>query len=197
MNTLIRTLLATAAAFAPVGVATATATTEPPDSAGDQATAAPQPPIEITACLPSNSQFRAGTDDVITIPDPGGDITLERRRGFTWRGRITASDPRLEGTHYYSFDADVYTLADGGPGPDFFAEGHRIENDEGAWQGSAVGFTFSPDHEGDAGPVVLIGEGAYEGLTAVLITYSASGCFLGFEGLIMEVPAPPVPYTGE
>jgi hypothetical protein len=44
--------------------------------------------------------------------------------------------------------------------------------------------------------VVLIGEGAYGGLTAVLFGIEGS-CFFDFRGLIMEFPDPPVPATIE
>ena len=45
----------------------------------------------------------------------------------------------------------------------------RIENHEGAWEGSysTVGF---PDGTYDDGPTPLVGEGAYEGLVAVWAT---------------------------
>jgi hypothetical protein len=170
------------------GSATTTASTEPavPPSTEPIADPVPPLPVEFTACVPTNSTFRTGVDEVITIPSPDGDVTLERRRGFTWRGAITSSDPRFAGTHFYSFDADDYTLPGGGEGPSIFAEGHRIETDEGAWQGSSYG-----------GNIVLVGEGAYEGLTAIVSTESGGGCFYDFSGYVMEVPAPPVPYTGE
>lgn len=152
-------------------------------------------PGEFTACLPQNSPLRSGTDEQIVVSHPDGDMTIERRRGFTWAGTITATDPRFSGTHYYSWDGDGYTLASGGEGPSAFAEGHRIENAEGAWQGAATGATL-PGGTTAASPVVLTGEGAYEGLTAVLFGIEDS-CFIGFRGIVMEFPDPPVPSTTE
>jgi hypothetical protein len=43
----------------------------------------------------------------------------------------------------------------------------RIENDEGAWQGSAV-CLLQPDGTIYEAPLVMTGEGAYEGLTAIV-----------------------------
>lgn len=151
-------------------------------------------PGEFTACVAHNSPLRSGTDEQVVVPHPDGDMTVERRRGFTWAGTITATDPRFSGTHYYSFDADGYTLASGAEGPFAYAEGHRIENAEGAWQGAATGATL-PDGTTAASPVVLIGEGGYEGLTAVL--FRTEACFIGLRGLVMEFPDPPVPATTE
>jgi hypothetical protein len=126
------------------------------------------------------------------VPGPDGDTVIERRRGYTWRGAITASDERLSGTHYYSWDADTYTMPDGTEGPTAWSEGHRIENDAGAWQGSATAVSSPGD---PPQPAVLVGEGAYAGLGAILGP-GAGGCFFDFAGVIMEIPAPPVPYTG-
>ena len=120
-------------------------------------------------------------------------MTVERQRGYTWSGTHTATDPRFSGTHYYAWDADTYTLASGDEGPLVDATGLRIENAEGAWQGEARGATL-PDGTIANGPVVLTGEGAYEGLTAVLL-WEEDPCFINFRGIVIEVPDPPVPAT--
>ena len=165
----------------------------PRPSATESGDSAVVVPGEFTACVPHNSPLRSGTDEQVVVPHPDGDMTVERRRGFTWAGTITATDPRFSGTHYYSFDADGYTLASGAEGPLAYAEGHRIENAEGAWQGAATGATL-PDGTTAASPVVLTGEGAYEGLAAVLFGIENS-CYVGLRGLVMEFPEPPVPAT--
>lgn len=167
--------------------------TSPRPSATESGDSAVIVPGEFTACVPHNSPLRSGTDEQVVVPHPDGDMTVERRRGFTWAGTITATDPRFSGTHYYSFDADGYTLASGAEGPLAYAEGHRIENAEGAWQGAATGATL-PDGTTAASPVVLTGEGAYEGLAAVLFGIENS-CYVGLRGLVMEFPEPPVPAT--
>jgi hypothetical protein len=154
------------------------------------------PPVEFTACVPQNSAIRDGTEEQIVLPHSDGDVSVDRLRGFTWQGTITATDPRLSGTHFYSWDADSYTLPGGGTGPMAFANGHRIENSEGAWQGSSVGFA-DVDGTSVGGVAVLIGEEAYEGLTAIIADDEEGTCFLSFKGFIMAVPTPPVPYSGD
>jgi len=151
------------------------------------------PPVEFTACVPSNAPLHTGTDEQVALSSPDGDVTVDVRRGFTWRGTITATDDRLSGTHYYSWDADAYTLPGGGT-PTSWAEGHRIENDEGAWQGSSVGFTDA-DGVSVGGAAVLIGEGAYEGLTAIIVTSIDGDCFINVRGVVISVPATRAPDT--
>lgn len=173
---------------------------ETPPATEPAATAAALLPGEFTACVPMNSQLKAGTTETEVTSGPDGDVTIERTRGFTWKGTITATDPRFAGTHYYSWDANGYTPGSGDPGaPGIvgqagWAEGHRIQNDEGAWQGWTVGVTL-PDGTQVASPAVLTGEGAYEGLSAVLLVDDA-GCFFAYRGFVMEIPDPPVPFTG-
>jgi hypothetical protein len=176
----------------------------PPSTAGPTgtppaATATPVPaallPGEFTACAPLNNEFKAGTTDRDVVSSADGDVTIKRTRGYTWRGEITATDPRFSGTHYYSWDGSEYTLASGDALQSTWAEGHRIENAEGAWHGSAVGLSL-PDGTKWPGPAVLTGEGAYEGITAALLAVEGS-CFFDFRGIVTEIPDPPVPYTGE
>jgi hypothetical protein len=170
-----------------------------PQATTPQASDAALLPGEFTACVPQNGPFKTGTrvDDVVSTAD--GDVTIERTRGYTWRGTINATDARLSGTHYYSWDGNGYSPGAADPGAASveglasWAEGHRIENDEGAWHGSTVGVTL-PDGTEEASPAVLIGEGAYAGLTAVLLVADGP-CFFDFRGLVMEVPDPPVPFT--
>jgi hypothetical protein len=143
---------------------------------------------QFTACVPTNSQIKGGTDE----SGASGDATIERKRGFTWSGPITATDPRLSGTHYYSWDANTVSL----PSSDSYvtwAEGHRIQNDQGAWRGTAIG-AILPD-ENRSGVIMLSGEGAYSGLTAIMFNVDGT-CFFNFEGIVSEVPDPPEPYTG-
>jgi hypothetical protein len=184
---------APAPSSAPLASSTSVSSSQPSASASGDASVIL--PGEFTACLPHNSQLRSGTDEQLVVPHPDGDMTVERRRGYTWAGTITATDPRFSGTHFYSWDGDSYTLTSGAEGPTAYAEGHRIENAEGAWQGSANGATL-PDGTSADSPVVLTGEGAYEGLTAVLFSVEGS-CFADYRGLVMEFPDPPTPSTTE
>jgi hypothetical protein len=169
-------------------------TSPQPSATASEGASAPVPG-EFTVCVPHNSPLRSGTDEQFVVPHPDGDMTVERQRGYTWAGTITATDPRFSGTHYYSWDGDTYTLASGDDGPQVAADGLRIENDEGAWQGSGTSATL-PDGTSAYSPLVLTGEGAFEGLTAILVGIEDS-CFFDFRGIVMEFPDPPVPATSE
>jgi hypothetical protein len=150
-------------------------------------------PGEFTVCVPGNSPLRAGTDEQLLVPHPEGDMTVERTRGYTWAGTHSATDDRFSGTHYYSWDGDVYTLASGDDGARVSAESLRIENEDGAWQGSGASADL-PDGTSGSSPLVMTGEGTYEGLTAVLLWVDGP-CFLDLRGIVTEFPDPPVPAT--
>lgn len=183
----------TPSAAASSGIPVPTDTSPPsPTGSGDVPVVVPG---EFTICIPINSPLRIGTDEQVVVPHPDGDVTIERQRGYTWSGTQTATDARFSGTHYYSWNADMYTLASEDEGPLVYAEGLRIENAEGAWQGEANGATL-PDGTSANGPVALTGEGAYEGLTVVLL-WVDDPCFINFRGVVMEFPDPPVPATSE
>ena len=76
-----------------------------------------------------------------------------------------------------------------------WSEGHRIENNEGAWHGSSSGLTM-PGGTIVNSVVVLTGEGAYEGLMAVLFG-SQERCFFAYRRVVTDIPDPPVPFTGD
>jgi hypothetical protein len=154
------------------------------------------PPVEFTACIDPGPVVHEGTDEQIIVPLADGDMTIDQSRGFTYRQSLTeVSDPRLEGTLYQASDSDVYTLPGNEAGPEVLTFTDRIENDEGAWQGSVTVLTF-PDRSASVA-FAMVGEGAFEGLTAMLVfedfwrSCAVSGYI--FEG---SVPAPPVPQTG-
>ena len=189
------------AAEATTSAAAASSTVPDPASTSPRpsATASADPvavvPGEFTICIPHNSPLRIGTDEQVVVPHPEGDMTIERQRGYTWSGTHTATDPRFSGTHYYSWDADTYTLASGDEGPLVYGEGLRIENADGAWQGEATGATI-PDGTMANGPLLLTGEGDYDGVTAFLVGIEDS-CFINWRGIVMGIPDPPVPATSE
>jgi hypothetical protein len=176
----------------PAATTTGTSSSPNASASGDVAVAVPG---EFTVCIPINKPLRVGTDEQVVLAHPDGDMTIQRQRGYTWSGTHTATDPRFSGTHYYSWDADTYTLASGDDGPLAYAEGLRIENDDGAWQGEATGTTL-PDGGSWTGPLVMTGEGDYEGFTAVLL-WTEDACFLDLRGLVIEFPDPPVPATSD
>jgi hypothetical protein len=177
-----------ALAIAPTASPTSTPIASPAPSPTPPTDASPLVEGQFTACEPGNTQIKEGTERSAA----SGDVTIERKRGFTWSGAITATDPRFSGTHYYSYDANFYTLPSGQEYTTW-AEGHVIQNEEGAWRGASIGAVL-PD-ESPSGVARLTGEGGYAGLTALLFIVDGD-CVYNFEGIVAEVPDPPEPYTG-
>jgi hypothetical protein len=161
---------------------------------------APQPPVEFTACVRPGPRVTEGTEEPTFVSLPDGEMTIVQTRGFTWQLDVTdVSDPRLAGTWYTSWDNDSYTGAGVEPGTTFATFTFRVENPDGAWQGSAM--TIGDPQTTGAAPfvIVMIGEGAYESLTAVMAEEpSVDSACPNARGYIIEgsVPAPPVPNTG-
>jgi hypothetical protein len=181
-----------------------------PTTTAAQPTTVAQPPAEFTACIRPGPEVHSGTTEEVVVPLSDGEMTIQQTRGFTYRQSLTeVSDPRLEGTLYQAFDSDEYTVRGNEPDPstgDLFTDSvpmvatftNRIENEEGAWQGSVVMLVFPDDTE--SVQMVMVGEGAYEGMTAIVAfdPFSFEGsCTV--KGYIIEgsVPAPPVPQTGQ
>jgi hypothetical protein len=93
--------------------------------------------------------------------------------GECWApGILAPSDPRMAGTleycgseHVYGTDREADTVV--------LTETYRITNEEGAWQGSSYGAWWDDPGSGDrmevgGDPLILVGEGAYDGLYAAL-----------------------------
>ena len=141
----------------------------------------PEPPVEFSGHIECGPEVRSGTSDMAPA----------------WQQPATMSDPRLEGTYYYSEAADPIVAAL--PGIMVAAGTLRIENDEGAWQGSMV-YAYLSDGTGTTGSTVLVGEGAYEGLSAIWEErFLFPECAADVRGLLIEggVPAAPEPFIGE
>ena len=134
------------------------------------------------------------------MPGPDGELTVERTAWVHVERRDRGHRSALRGAHCYSWDANGYTEGAANPyvavmeGLATWAEGHRIENAEGAWTGSTLGITL-PDGTQKASPALLTGEGAYAGLTAILMVADGD-CFFDYRGIVIEVPDSPVPYAG-
>jgi hypothetical protein len=172
-----------------------------------QPAAVTQAPAEFTACIEGGPDIHRGTEETVVVPVTDGEMTISQSRGFTFRQSISGSDPRLDGTLYQAWDQDEYGLPggdstsgifDGRPtGVSIVVFTNRIENDDGAWQGS-VAMLNSPDGTTYVGPMVMTGEDAYEGLTAIVGWVDFwNRCEV--TGYIIEggIPAPPVPQTGQ
>ena len=169
---------------------------------------APQPPVEVTACFGPGPAVHRGTREEVVVPVTDGDMTIMQSRDFTYRESLTSvSDPRLEGTLYQAVNQDDYTLPGDEPSAGISASRqtglaigaftNRIENDEGAWEGSAVQLD-SPDGTTYVAPLVMTGEGAYEGLTAIVGFVDIwNDCAVTGYIINGSVPAPPTPQTGQ
>jgi hypothetical protein len=206
MNTTVRASLAAAAVYAAVGSVPAGASTEPPGTPASQLPTGV--PVPATLCLGSISPIDTAEEPLGSIEE----FELIRGREAT-RGAVSSSDPRLEGTFFRTNAGEAYFF--GEIGSDNFADVHaetsRIENDEGAWQGSQIEFNMInfdvPDVTGPPltreleGPYVMSGEGAYEGLTAVFVENvgNAGPCEVNYTGMIIsgDYPEPPALVTGE
>jgi hypothetical protein len=93
------------------------------------------------------------------------------------------SDPRLQGDYYVWNNYDSYV-----DGPEIWATAFSIVTADGAWRGIPDVFL------GDAasGQQILIGEGAYEGLTAIAAA-TLDGSVWDWHGWIIADDLPPLP----
>ena len=117
----------------------------------------PTLPAAFTGRIVFGDQVRSGTVETV-------DGRTESRGGAWAPLIVTMSDARLDGDVTISFDDDAYTLPDGstyGLGSGTW----RIENRDGAWQGSYT--IVSTDEYGSVVTTTLAGEGAYAGMNAV------------------------------
>jgi len=151
----------------------------------------PQPPAEFSGqvvCGPPVLPDGGGSETTVDIGDEG--LVLTRYRGGTWHQHIDVTDPRLEGDIYQRWESDGYAVPDGETGPTVAAMTWRIENDEGAWQGGQMELVLSDGTQLQS-LTTLTGEGAYEGLTALMgVVGFEDGCTADIRGVIVEgVPA--------
>ncbi len=115
--------------------------------------------------------------------------TLSADRGSYCRPQVDEafSDPRLEGDYYVWQNNDVHA-----GGPEIYATAFSIVNDEGAWRG--VPDIVLPEESSST--QVLVGEGAYEDLTAIA-TVDLDGSVWSWQGWIIEGGLPPLPAEPE
>lgn len=113
-----------------------------------------------------------------------GPPTLIRGIGFT--RTVDWSDPRLPTAMTTIVNVDEHPLGSGMAAT--WAQAHRLDGPDGAWVGVDRGAVF-PD--GEVGLLFLTGEGAYEGLGAVL-RGSPAGDEVMYEGYIYDTGLPPV-----
>jgi hypothetical protein len=120
-----------------------------------------------------------GSDGELALVDG----VWQSRGGCSFPTLKDVSDPRLGGRMTYCWD---YNGVDGN---EIGTASYRIENDDGAWQGSSVWYRPG-GYFGELGAVVLVGEDAYEGLYAWLDASSKEELR---SGVIFNVPPPEAP----
>jgi hypothetical protein len=175
---------------------------QPFDQQGGAAPGAAAPDVELTRPVEFTGSIVCGPDartGMADIPLSGGDTSVTHSRGWAWQPSATMSEPRLEGTYYYAYDSDEYRTEGLTSIPSVGSGTWRIENDEGAWQGSHPNIGFA-DGTYSKATTILIGEGAYEGLTAIWEgQHDGPACTWDIRGLIIEgnVPAAPEPFRAE
>jgi hypothetical protein len=96
----------------------------------------------------------------------------------------------LQGDFTQSIPQDAYPGSDGPESFVLATQTIRIQNADGAWQGSASNFIVADELSGTT--VVLVGEGAYQGLYAALDMTGATDS-RGIRGVIFPAPPPPIP----
>ncbi|MGD8485309.1 MAG: hypothetical protein PVH07_01605, partial [Chloroflexota bacterium] len=126
-----------------------------------------------------------------------GSLVRRETRGSVMRPLVDEiSDPRLEGTWtiYVNTDEYIKVLMDSKPYPGLSAITVRIEDDEGAWQGAGVEPHLPGLPQPEWATLVLLGEGAYDGLVAVLVNhYVDDPCGWEVRGYIVSGGLPPMP----
>ena len=122
-------------------------------------------------------------DSTAEITYAPGDVT--HATGATYIETNEWSDPRLPAEKRLILDFTTYP--DDGGRLMVARTSIRLDGPDGAWVGTGVGLAY-PDGTSE-GQDVLVGEGAYEGLTAVL----HCGTDLVCDGYIFEGPMPTQP----
>jgi hypothetical protein len=139
-------------------------------------------PIEFTAQYAWGPQVGFGTEAMV-------DGHWEVRGNVFAPSVVSVSDDRLGGSIRMTNDIDMYQI----PGTDttdaIWLRTWRIENDGGAWEGSALGVTFQDDSR-TSYTMILRGEGGYAGLLAP-VEVSHGPEVWNLHGFIVQADGPP------
>ena len=160
------------------------------------------PPAAFEGFLGCEYETRADGTRRPVLVDLEGETDLIRRetRGHIQQATLRdVTDPRLRGTLYVYGNADEYVHPGFDTGRDWAVASIvlRIENAEGAWQGSGHEVSVPDIPVLEWSVAVLTGEGAYDGLTAVVGgTWSDDPCGSELRGLIFAGEPPPMPEGG-
>jgi hypothetical protein len=134
-------------------------------------------PVKFTAVIALGPEVQKPTCERI-----GG---MTQCLGQAWTPTIReVSDPRLEGEMTDTANMNQW------PGQPMLAtETYRITNEDGAWQGSFPSVYNAFNSTAGAQSVVLVGEGAYDGLYAWMDVTD----WLAINGVIFSYPPPEAP----
>ena len=122
------------------------------------------------------------------------DAEVSRTEGWQIINRWIASDPRLSGEETVTAHWDRYLSPDiSVPQVGVGATTRVLVNDDGRWVGqSGIAVEMGSDND-QMDIVVMRGEGAYEGLTAVIVMEQESVDHAPFVGAIFPGEIPPAP----
>ena len=113
--------------------------------------------------------------------------------GITHDQTIEWSDPRLPSSRMVISNANIFQPMESAAIP--FSSVVLLEDGEGSWTGTALGY-FEGAFGDFVGTNVLVGHGAYDGLTAVLYetpSEAAEAGEMSWEGIIFEGAMPSLP----
>ena len=141
------------------------------------------PGSDESALLSFTLPYQGLTKSPTVLSDDG--LTLRQRLSF--RGAIDSGDPRLSGKLWAILDHDTYSDSRGS----VFVGIVGIDSDDGVWRGTSRGYG-TPDNERIYDQVLLSGEDAYEGLSAMLFLLD-NGTAWDVVGMVYPGELPPMP----
>jgi hypothetical protein len=125
--------------------------------------------------------------------DPGAFVPGESVSNITdsrFDQQVEWSDPRLPSRRVVVSNADLHQPIETGAIP--FNSTVLLEGANGTWTGTAVGY-FEGNFGDFVGTNVLVGHGAYDGLSAVLYETAGEAGRHAWEGIIFEGGMPSMP----
>ena len=168
----------------------------------------PEALTEFTGRMECYNLSMGTIEDVVIATTDEGDLIRREWRGPTLSVAVREiSDPRLDGRITVWFNSDEYLIASDEPAwqlsgvtPDEWPRGvvantFRLTNAEGSWHGSPYQ-NWYVDGDNSTTTAVYTGEGAYEGLTALMeMDFDVQNpvCAWDVHGYVIEGQLPPFP----
>ena len=168
----------------------------------------PEALTEFTGRMECSGLSMGTLEDISIATTAEGDLIRREWRGAELSVNVQGtSDPRLDGRIAVSFNSDEYLIASGETPwqlsevePDEFPNGvvassFRLTNTDGSWRGSRYQNWYA-DGDSSTTTAIYTGEGAYEGLIAVMeMDYDELNpvCAWDVHGYIIEGQVPPTP----